>query len=145
MWRCRLFNLLCTSFPSHFPSLHSSTCVSVSLSLSLCALPLLFHLSLPPTPHQKVTAEELSGNDDYVELSFSARKLDDKVCMIICAPSRRFQTPVSPWNMGVGGGSVVWKVCGWGGCGIWRAANYTQCIEVQSDRPAEIGGCPPSK
>uniref|UniRef100_A0A8C6SSQ1 Copine IVb n=1 Tax=Neogobius melanostomus TaxID=47308 RepID=A0A8C6SSQ1_9GOBI len=25
-----------------------------------------------------VTAEELSGNDDYVELSFSARKLDDK-------------------------------------------------------------------
>lgn len=27
----------------------------------------------------QVTAEELSGNDDYVELSFSARKLDDKV------------------------------------------------------------------
>ncbi|KAG7245010.1 hypothetical protein INR49_023576 [Caranx melampygus] len=26
----------------------------------------------------QVTAEELSGNDDYVELSFSARKLDDK-------------------------------------------------------------------
>ncbi|ETE61489.1 Copine-4, partial [Ophiophagus hannah] len=26
----------------------------------------------------KVIAEELSGNDDYVELSFSARKLDDK-------------------------------------------------------------------
>lgn len=33
-------------------------------------------------PHScfQVTAEELSGNDDYVELSFSARKLDDKVC-----------------------------------------------------------------
>lgn len=29
-----------------------------------------------------MTAEELSGNDDYVELSFSARKLDDKVCVI---------------------------------------------------------------
>ncbi|XP_073425554.1 copine-4 isoform X2 [Dendrobates tinctorius] len=28
-----------------------------------------------------VIAEELSGNDDYVELSFSARKLDDKVVM----------------------------------------------------------------
>lgn len=27
----------------------------------------------------QVTAEELTGNDDYVELSFSARKLDDKV------------------------------------------------------------------
>uniref|UniRef100_A0A8C4HUA4 Copine IVb n=1 Tax=Dicentrarchus labrax TaxID=13489 RepID=A0A8C4HUA4_DICLA len=27
---------------------------------------------------RRVTAEELSGNDDYVELSFSARKLDDK-------------------------------------------------------------------
>uniref|UniRef100_A0AAX7U622 C2 domain-containing protein n=1 Tax=Astatotilapia calliptera TaxID=8154 RepID=A0AAX7U622_ASTCA len=27
---------------------------------------------------KQVTAEELSGNDDYVELSFSARKLDDK-------------------------------------------------------------------
>ncbi|KAK3541433.1 hypothetical protein QTP86_025549, partial [Hemibagrus guttatus] len=26
-----------------------------------------------------VTAEELTGNNDYVELSFSARKLDDKV------------------------------------------------------------------
>ncbi|MCJ8746526.1 hypothetical protein PDJAM_G00142880 [Pangasius djambal] len=26
-----------------------------------------------------VTAEELSGNDDYVELAFSAKKLDDKV------------------------------------------------------------------
>ncbi|XP_071381982.1 copine-4-like, partial [Centroberyx affinis] len=25
-----------------------------------------------------ITAEELTGNDDYVELSFSARKLDDK-------------------------------------------------------------------
>lgn len=24
-------------------------------------------------------AEELSGNDDYVELAFNARKLDDKV------------------------------------------------------------------
>lgn len=29
-----------------------------------------------------MTAEELSGNDDYVELSFSARKLDDKVCAL---------------------------------------------------------------
>uniref|UniRef100_A0A3B3Y2Y9 C2 domain-containing protein n=1 Tax=Poecilia mexicana TaxID=48701 RepID=A0A3B3Y2Y9_9TELE len=29
-------------------------------------------------PSDWVTAEELSGNDDYVELSFSARKLDDK-------------------------------------------------------------------
>lgn len=27
----------------------------------------------------QVTAEELSGNDDYVELAFSAKKLDDKV------------------------------------------------------------------
>lgn len=27
----------------------------------------------------QITAEELTGNDDYVELSFSARKLDDKV------------------------------------------------------------------
>ncbi|KAK5621473.1 Copine-4 [Crenichthys baileyi] len=26
-----------------------------------------------------ITAEELTGNDDYIELSFSARKLDDKV------------------------------------------------------------------
>uniref|UniRef100_A0A8C4NR37 C2 domain-containing protein n=1 Tax=Dicentrarchus labrax TaxID=13489 RepID=A0A8C4NR37_DICLA len=26
----------------------------------------------------KITAEELTGNDDYIELSFSARKLDDK-------------------------------------------------------------------
>jgi hypothetical protein len=26
-----------------------------------------------------VIAEELSGNDDYVELAFNARKLDDKV------------------------------------------------------------------
>ncbi|MEQ2166821.1 hypothetical protein GOODEAATRI_032225, partial [Goodea atripinnis] len=25
-----------------------------------------------------ITAEELTGNDDYIELSFSARKLDDK-------------------------------------------------------------------
>jgi len=31
-----------------------------------------------------VIAEELSGNDDYVELSFSARKLDDKVsCLVL--------------------------------------------------------------
>lgn len=27
----------------------------------------------------QITAEELTGNDDYIELSFSARKLDDKV------------------------------------------------------------------
>lgn len=27
----------------------------------------------------QITAEELSGNDDYVELAFSAKKLDDKV------------------------------------------------------------------
>lgn len=30
----------------------------------------------------QVIAEELSGNDDYVELSFSARKLDDKVSVV---------------------------------------------------------------
>lgn len=48
-----------------------------------CLISIAFFPSLPEplvnsTP--KVTAEELSGNDDYVELSFSARKLDDKVC-----------------------------------------------------------------
>uniref|UniRef100_A0A6Q2YMZ7 C2 domain-containing protein n=1 Tax=Esox lucius TaxID=8010 RepID=A0A6Q2YMZ7_ESOLU len=32
----------------------------------------------PPSMASYVTAEELTGNDDYVELSFSARKLDDK-------------------------------------------------------------------
>ena len=36
----------------------------------------------------QVTAEEISGNDDYVELGFSARKLDDKVipadCVCVC-------------------------------------------------------------
>jgi hypothetical protein len=31
-----------------------------------------------------VIAEELSGNDDYVELAFNARKLDDKVkCLVL--------------------------------------------------------------
>lgn len=39
------------------------------------------NVSIPPS--LKVTAEELSGNDDYVELSFSARKLDDKVCVTL--------------------------------------------------------------
>ncbi|KAM7373081.1 hypothetical protein PAMP_007961 [Pampus punctatissimus] len=34
----------------------------------------------------QVTAEELSGNDDYVELSFSARKLDDKTVMNNLSP-----------------------------------------------------------
>ncbi|XP_048850360.1 copine-4 isoform X2 [Brienomyrus brachyistius] len=33
-----------------------------------------------------VTAEELSGNDDYVELGFSARKLDDKTVMNNLSP-----------------------------------------------------------
>lgn len=42
-------------------------------------------MMLPPPPPHKVTAEELSGNDDYVELSFSARKLDDKVCVAFIA------------------------------------------------------------
>lgn len=36
----------------------------------------------------QITAEELTGNDDYIELSFSARKLDDKVprgvCVCVC-------------------------------------------------------------
>lgn len=39
----------------------------------------------------KVTAEELSGNDDYVELSFSARKLDDKVCATACVHQFKFE------------------------------------------------------
>lgn len=43
---------------------------------------ILFSLLLN-TIHQslslQITAEELTGNNDYVELSFSARKLDDKV------------------------------------------------------------------
>lgn len=32
----------------------------------------------------QITAEELTGNDDYIELSFSARKLDDKVTTTLC-------------------------------------------------------------
>lgn len=62
-------------FPLHFSHLFSS-------------FPSPFFPSVATRPHHlqlKVTAEELSGNDDYVELSFSARKLDDKVCVIVCA------------------------------------------------------------
>uniref|UniRef100_A0A3B3H5G1 C2 domain-containing protein n=1 Tax=Oryzias latipes TaxID=8090 RepID=A0A3B3H5G1_ORYLA len=33
---------------------------------------------LPGRSSSSITAEELTGNDDYIELSFSARKLDDK-------------------------------------------------------------------
>lgn len=63
----------------------------LSVCLSLCLpLPLLFPPFFSP-PHVKVTAEELSGNDDYVELSFSARKLDDKVCAIVCALSKAME------------------------------------------------------
>lgn len=41
-----------------------------------------FSLLLKTIHHSQslqITAEELTGNNDYVELSFSARKLDDKV------------------------------------------------------------------
>uniref|UniRef100_A0A8C4HEI8 C2 domain-containing protein n=1 Tax=Dicentrarchus labrax TaxID=13489 RepID=A0A8C4HEI8_DICLA len=34
--------------------------------------------TLGQVSHLDITAEELTGNDDYIELSFSARKLDDK-------------------------------------------------------------------
>uniref|UniRef100_A0AAX7V4N4 C2 domain-containing protein n=1 Tax=Astatotilapia calliptera TaxID=8154 RepID=A0AAX7V4N4_ASTCA len=57
---CTLGQLISISF-----SLTSFLHLRVDLSRSLCLSPF-------------VTAEELSGNDDYVELSFSARKLDDK-------------------------------------------------------------------
>ncbi|MGH0165357.1 UNVERIFIED_CONTAM: hypothetical protein FKN15_049762, partial [Acipenser sinensis] len=40
--------------------------------------PLLKHGNTAGKSSITVIAEELSGNDDYVELSFSARKLDDK-------------------------------------------------------------------
>lgn len=32
-----------------------------------------------PLSHTQVIAEDISGNNGYVELSFQARKLDDKV------------------------------------------------------------------
>lgn len=46
-----------------------------------------------------MTAEELSGNDDYVELSFSARKLDDKVCAVACALSKALRMRALPLDM----------------------------------------------
>lgn len=62
---------------AHHSYTHASHLVKINLMM----------LSAPPHHHHhnKVTAEELSGNDDYVELSFSARKLDDKVCVTVCA------------------------------------------------------------
>ena len=35
--------------------------------------------SMDPLCHTQVIAEDISGNNGYVELSFQARKLDDKV------------------------------------------------------------------
>lgn len=63
----------------------------------------------------QIAAEELTGNDDHIELSFSARKLDDKVtalrelrvcecqcqdnnhCMSLCLSPQDFFTKSDPF------------------------------------------------
>lgn len=68
------------------------------LYLSPSSPPLLLPFFLS-TPHVKVTAEELSGNDDYIELCFSARKLDDKVSAILCVLSERLNISCFPLDV----------------------------------------------
>lgn len=137
-----------------------SACHSLSLSLALCLTPLLRYFL---SPCVKVTAEELSGNDDYVELSFSARKLDDKVCATVCALGKCACVFVCVCVLGVA--SQTWDklifqaiklcvrcqadVCTYvgGGRGSWRWSNshsIHRSTVWHYRRPPEKGGHPPA-
>uniref|UniRef100_A0A674DI14 Copine IVb n=1 Tax=Salmo trutta TaxID=8032 RepID=A0A674DI14_SALTR len=74
-----------------------------------------------------VTSEELSGNDDYVELSFSARKLDDKVTI------SHLTSRLEIFNQS--GSGDVWGVLLWSHLvdlqnGVTMLENITLCCEV---------------